>query len=91
MQEWEAKNKVGDDVSYPGEDVKYDTPEEGLAALMEDVQHFGLMLNGEFLGEAEEELRWILEGIKSGRYNDVDEETVQQLVAALDERIGNLE
>ena len=89
MQEWEAKNKVGDDISHPGEDVKYDTPEEGLAALMEDVQHFGLMLNVEFLGEAEEELRWILDGIKSGRYN-VDEETVQQLVAALEERIGRL-
>lgn len=89
MQEWEAKNKVGEDIPYPGEDVKYDTPEEGLAALMEDVQHFGLMLNVEFLGEAEEELRWILDGIKSGRYN-VDEETVQQLVAALEERIGRL-
>ena len=89
MQEWEAENKAGDDVSYQGEDVKYDTPEEGLAALMEDVQHFGLMLNVEFLGEAEEELRWILDGIKSGRYN-VDEETVQQLVAALEERIGRL-
>ena len=89
MQEWEAKNKVGDDIPHPGEDVKYDTPEEGLAALMEDVQHFGLMLNVEFLGEAEEELRWILDGIKSGRYK-VDEETVQQLVAALEERIGRL-
>ena len=89
MQEWEAENKVGDDVSYQGEDVKYDTPEEGLAALMEDVQHFGLMLDGELLGEAEDELRWIIDGISSGRYN-VDEETVKQLLEALEERIGRL-
>lgn len=79
----------GDDISYPGEDVKYATPEEGMAALMEDVQHFSLMLDGELLGEAEDELRWILDGIKSDRYN-VDEETVKQLLEALEVRIGNL-
>ena len=81
--------EYGDDISYPGEDVKYSTPEEGMAALMEDVQHFGITLDGELYGEAEEELRWIVEGIKSGRYK-VDEETVKQLFAAIDERMNNL-
>lgn len=82
-------NKIGDDIPYQGEDVKYDTPEEGMEALMEDVQHFSLMLDSEFYGESEGDLRWIIDGLSSGRYN-VDEETIKQLLEALEERIGNL-
>ena len=85
----ETDIEYGDDIPYRGEDVKYTTPEEGMAAVMEDVQHFGITLDGELYGEAEEELRWIIEGLSSGRYN-VDEETVKQLIAALDEKINNL-
>ena len=81
--------EYGDDIPYRGDDVKYATPEEGLAALLEDVQHFDIMLDSEFRGEAEDELRWIIDGLSSGRYN-VDEETVKQLLEALEVRIGRL-
>lgn len=77
--------EYGDDIPYPGDDVKYDTPEEGLAALMEDVRHFDIMLGSKFNGDAEDDLRYIIDGISSGRYN-VDEETVKQLLEALEER-----
>lgn len=82
----ESDVEYGDDISYPGDDVKYSTPEEGMAALMEDVQRLGLMLDSEFYGESEEDLRWIIDGLSSGRYN-VDEETINQLLEALEERI----
>lgn len=82
-------NKIGDDIPYRGEDVKYSTPEEGMAALMEDVQHFSLMLDSDFYGDAEGDLRWIIDGLSSGRYN-VDEETINQLLEALDEKMSNL-
>lgn len=82
----ESDVEYGDDIPYPGDDVKYDTPEEGMAALMEDVQRLGFMLDSEFYGESEEELRWIIDGLSSGRYN-VDEETINQLLEALEERI----
>ena len=77
--------EYGDDIPYLGDDVKYDTPEEGMAALMEDVQRLGLMLDSEFYGDAEEDLRWIIDGLNSGRYN-VYEETVKQLLEALEVR-----
>ena len=80
-------NKIGDDIPYRGEDVKYDTPEEGLEALLEDVRYFDIMLGSEFNGDAEGDLRWIIEGLSNGRYN-VDEETIKQLLEALEERIS---
>lgn len=82
----ESDVEYGDDIPYPGDDVKYDTLEEGMAALMEDVQRLSLMLDSEFYGESEEDLRWIIDGLSSGRYN-VDEETINQLLEALEERI----
>ena len=83
-------NKIGDDIPYRGEDVKYDTPEEGLEALKEDVQRLSLMLDSdEFYGDAEGDLRGIIEGLSSGRYN-VDEETINQLLEALEVIIDNL-
>lgn len=85
----ETDIEYGDDIPYPGEDVKYATPEEGLAALLEDVQHLDLMLDSEFYGESEEDLRWIIDGLSSGRYN-VDEETIKQLLEALEVRISGL-
>ena len=81
----ETDIEYGDDIPYRGEDVKYDTPEEGLEALLEDVRHFDIMLGSEFNGDAEDELRWIIDGISSGRYN-VDEETINQLLEALEVR-----
>ena len=82
-------NKIGDDIPYRGEDVKYDTPEEGLEALKEDVQHLSIMLDSDFYGDAEGDLRWIIEGLSNGRYN-VDEETINQMLEALEVIIDNL-
>ena len=59
-------------------------------ALKEDVQRLSLMLDSdEFYGDAEGDLRWIIEGLSNGRYN-VDEETINQLLEALEVRIDNL-
>ena len=85
----ETDIEYGNDIPYRGEDVKYATPEEGMAALMEDVQRLDLMLDSEFYGESEEDLRWIIEGLSNGRYN-VDEETIKQLLEVLEVRISRL-
>ena len=79
----------GEDNPYPDESEKL-SPDESMAALMEDVQRFGFMMDIGFYGEAEYTLRWIIDSIKSKRYN-VDEETLKKLTEAIDARMGSRE
>ena len=82
--------EYGDDIPYRGEDVKYDTPEEGMAALMEDVKRLGFLLDIGFNREASYSLAGIIGCIASGEY-DVEEGTIKQLIDAIDAREGNNE
>ena len=79
----------GDNLPEP-EAVEKLSPEESMAALMEDVQRFGFMMDIGFYGEAEYTLGWIMHCIKSKKY-DVDEETVKQLLEAIDAKMNREE
>ena len=92
---FEVAERKDIDVDYDEDDLSLDeseklSPEESMAALMEDVQRFGFMMDIEFYGEAEYTLRWIIDSIKSKRYN-VDEETLKKLTEAIDARMGSKE
>ena len=53
----------GDDIPFPGEDFTY-SKEDGMEALIEDIEHAVLNIQGGFCCEAVEELQLIMEGLK---------------------------
>ena len=72
----------GDDIPFPGVDFTY-SKEEGIKALIEDIDHAKSELESGYTGEAEEDFKYILEGLEKGRYN-VDEDTVKSQIAVIE-------
>ena len=66
---------AGEDIPFSGDDIPY-TGEDGFVTLMEDIEHAIFMHESGFSGEAEEDLRYIMEKLENGRCN-VDDETVR--------------
>ena len=92
---YEVGERKDIDVDYGEDNLSLDeseklSSEETMEALLEDVQRFGFMMDIGFYGEAEYTLRWIIDSIKSKRY-DVDEETLKKLMEAIEARMRRKE
>ena len=85
----EIEAQRGDTIPLPFEVVKL-SPKESKAALMEDVQRLGFLLDIGFNREASYSLAGIIGCIASGEY-DVEEGTIKQLIEAIDAREGSNE